>query len=520
MTENPLLQERLEKELDASKLTTVQTMDSWRRILRLTKTEELRREVEILSQQYERDVERRDAQVEAVLRDLAASEQHTLYGQRQHMLSMDELIDIQDTRPLLLEKEYRRELSFMEREFAAEREEVRARHATFRNELLHVLKAIKEEEENKTANATADFEQAREALKRRNLERMHILQGDMDATIEVFERKFEEAHLTYLANTDQRTQDYKVLSERGQHDTAMNERQQRALKRLNKLLQLWRSKAANNVRECEERNETLEAEKAAVGGHLDRLKADMARSRVAHMGRMKALSVAAAAAKAQLTEATGVAQRILSSAETLRAMESESEKVDPFAAAAGTLPALQVGAGGVAVAAVKAATGSALGTSLGAPAGVDLTASLVRGLAPAVPALADAQAALVAEGLPIAPELAAPGTGAALAEAEALHNFYGRMNKALLETLALERSRDALRAEQAELQLVLQQVLDSTGVTPSAVDGANSLLVVNGRMSAAGTARLPPMPIKIGGRLHSTEAAMVTATYNKIRTGR
>ena len=69
----------------------------------------------------------------------------------------------------------------------------------------------------------------RPALKRRNLEQIHVLQSEMDAVMEGLERKLEEAHLAYLTNTDHRTQDFKVLSERGQHDTQMNERQQRAL---------------------------------------------------------------------------------------------------------------------------------------------------------------------------------------------------------------------------------------------------------------------------------------------------
>lgn len=518
------LQEKLEKELEAAQVSTLQVMDSWRRILRISKTEELRRELEILSQQYERDVARRDTRINDLLLDLKAAEEQILYAQRQHMRAMDELIDIQDTRPLQLEKEFKRELRVLEEEFATERAELTARHRTFRTELLHVIKAIREEEEMKVASATAEYEQVREGVKRRNLERMHILQGDMDNLIESFERRFEEAHLAYLANTDQRTQDYKLLSERGQHDTSMNERQQRALRRLNKLLQLWRSKLNMNARESEERNQTLQEEKNTVQGHLEKLKAEMAKSRALHMARMKALSTSAAAAKSRLADATSTAQHILTLAETVRALESEAEKVYPFAPTHGTLPATSVGTGGAAVASVKAETAAECGTSVGAAAGVDLSASLARTWSgvpevvmgqtlPPHPSLQDTRAAIEAEGLPLDPDLAAPGTGQALAEAETLHHFYGRYNKALLEQLALERARDALKAEQAELQLVLQQVLDQTGVPASAVDGPNALLVVNGRVGA--DSRMPPVRVGGTGVIYKQEASQVSNTYAK-----
>ena len=463
--------------------------ESWRKIMRTIKAEELRHEVEVLAQAHEREVERRDAAIQAQLADLDDAEATFEQALRQNLRAMDRLIEVQDSRLLSLERDFRREVRALEGEFAAEREAVMARHREFRTEQLHVAKAIREDEEGKAAAAAADFEQLKEALKRKNLEQIHVLQSEMDAVMEGLERKLEEAHLAYLTNTDHRTQDFKVLSERGQHDTQMNERQQRALKRLNRLLQLWRSKASNNVRECEERNETLEEERGAVSGHLERLKHDMARVRNATLADMKALASAAAEAKATLAENTALAQRLLGLAEAMRSYESASEKVDPFAATRGTLPAQTVGPGADFLAATRAAGGAEAAAAGGAAAGSALQQEL---------RLLEAEAAS---------ELA-PGTAEAFEEAEALHNFYGRYNKALMETLAMERQRERLRAENAELQNILQQTLDTMAVTPSAVDGPNALLVVNGRVTLN---RAPPVrevvhPVAI-------EAAIVAGTY-------
>ena len=458
--------------------------------MRTIKTEELRHELEVLAQAHEREVERRDAAIQAQLAELDEAETTFEQALRQNLRAIDRLIEIQDARLLSLERDFRREVRALEEEFAAEREAVTARHRAFKAEQLHVAKAIREDEEAKAQAAATDFEQVKESLKRKNLEQIHVLQSEMDSVMEGLERKLEEAHLAYLTNTDHRTQDFKVLSERGQHDTQMNERQQRALKRLNRLLQLWRSKAGNNVRECEERNETLEEERVAVAGHLDRLKQDMGRVRATTLADMKGLAAAAADAKQVLADNTALAQRLLGLAEAMRAYESASEKVDPFAATRGTLPAQTVGAGAELVAAARTASGAAAAAAGGAAAGSALQQEL---------ALLEAETAS---------ELA-PGTADALEEAEALHNFYGRYNKALLETLAMERQRERLRAENAELQNILQQTLDTMAVTPSAVDGPNALLVVNGRVTLN---RAAP-PVKQVVRPVAIEAAIVAGTY-------
>jgi len=376
-------------------------------------------------------------------------------------------------------------------------------HRAFTNELGHTIKAIKEEESAKAAAAQAEFEQVREALKRRTLERIHVLESEQDNIMESLEKKLEEAHLQYLTNTDARTADFKALSERGQHDTQMNERQQRALKRLNKLLQLWRSKMSNNIRECEERNETLEGERLSVVKHLDTLKASMARTRAANLAKMKAMSNAAQEAKQTLTDNTALAQRLLTQAEALRAFESESEKVDPFAATRGTLPSLMSGPAAEAIAQARVEGSGTIMPTLADNTLIDNTLS---GNINGKPNLEETAAAL---DLPV--EALAPGIEAGLEEAEQLHHFYGRYNKALIETLALEKQRESLRLEHEELQNLLQQTLDSLSMPSSAIDGANPLLIVNGRVPLNKVVPVRVVPKTLG--VVTTEAAIVANNY-------
>ena len=55
------LRHRLEAEQRNSKVNTMKIQNQWRKIMRLAKTESLKKDIEILSQNHERDVDRKDA---------------------------------------------------------------------------------------------------------------------------------------------------------------------------------------------------------------------------------------------------------------------------------------------------------------------------------------------------------------------------------------------------------------------------------------------------------------------------
>lgn len=58
------LVERQQKEQAYSHMNGVKIHNQWRRIMRMAKTEELRQDIEILSQSYDRNVDRKDALIQ------------------------------------------------------------------------------------------------------------------------------------------------------------------------------------------------------------------------------------------------------------------------------------------------------------------------------------------------------------------------------------------------------------------------------------------------------------------------
>jgi hypothetical protein len=404
---------------------------------------------------FDREVERRDAAISAALSSLSDVDAQQAQVFSNHLLGMERLAALNEGRLADLHAEFVRETRAMEEEFMVDRGNLVSRHAAFRAELLHALNAVKEEAEARVAAETSDYVSARDALRRQALEHLHTLQNDMDTRIEASEHAFEEAHAAYVSATAQRAEDFKVLTERAAAGAAVAERQAAAATRLQRLIVVWHSRGLNANRENRERNEGLAAEAASMNTQVDKMKGEIVKKRRAHLARLKSLSAAAATVKTRLAEAATNAERLLTAADAVRCHEPLGEKVDPFR-------------GGGAGAAEAEGAAEALRRGEGAAA--------------------------AAAALGLAPSALAPGAAEVLAEAAVLAPFYARFNRALLESLALARRRDRVRAEHADLVDALAQARDGLRVTPSAVDGANGLVVVNGRVAVdagAGTAFAP-----------------------------
>jgi hypothetical protein len=68
------LKNELEREAKFSSTNRLMIQNQWRKIMRLAKVESLRKEIEIMSQNHERDVDRKDAVIQMLDRDLEEAE--------------------------------------------------------------------------------------------------------------------------------------------------------------------------------------------------------------------------------------------------------------------------------------------------------------------------------------------------------------------------------------------------------------------------------------------------------------
>jgi len=100
----------------------------WRKLLRLAKTEQLKKEIQIYQQNHDREVDAKDAILQMLDRDLDEAEEQYQMALRNHLIHVDELIDLQDSRLRGLDEEFQRDISIIKSEFDTEKKEIDHQH--------------------------------------------------------------------------------------------------------------------------------------------------------------------------------------------------------------------------------------------------------------------------------------------------------------------------------------------------------------------------------------------------------
>ncbi|GMH64866.1 hypothetical protein TrRE_jg9644, partial [Triparma retinervis] len=241
-----ILKQKMEQEQRNSRANSLKIQTLWRKIMRINKVDSLRKEIEVLSQNHERDVDRKDAIIQMLDRDLEEAEDQFGMALRTHLQNMDKLIDLQDARLLGLEQEFEDELQTLENEFDKERRLVVSQHSSEVKELNDIMTAIDAEEQEREAEARQEHEQLREEIRNKNLEEINVLRITLDTQIETLEGLFENAHYGYLQHTDQRTTEFKNLTRKDQELSKEIEQKIRKIDRLQSSLQTWKMKISQN----------------------------------------------------------------------------------------------------------------------------------------------------------------------------------------------------------------------------------------------------------------------------------
>jgi peptidoglycan hydrolase CwlO-like protein len=412
-------------------------------------------------------------------RDLEESEEQYQMSLRSHLLNVDGLIDLQDSRLLALENEFEFDLRTLEDEYSAEREQLLKQHTKERTELHDIMTTVDRVEGEKDGEAKQEHEQLREEIRNKNLQDIQELRADLESNIEELERCFESAHLTYLQNTDNRTQDFKHLT---QEDEKLSEDIEAQLLKVEKLqgqLAHWRTKINQNDKECDERNKGLEEEKNAIQSHFQELKSRMNKFRDNEGKRLSNLMVNANKSKNTLLEKIGLGERILKQGELARKRETRSEKVLPFYkstdAEGGGAGGMEAGAGGAGGEGEGAGGVDADGFQEGVPmekGGGGRVSMAVSGMG---------ETAAVADDPKVA--LGLNPDGSAVSEWDYLNTFHKRYNKAMLDKIAVQREKERLERENKDLQTILKQYLDGISVNEDVMNSDNPLLVINGRVN-------------------------------------
>ena len=444
----------------------------WRKIMRQAKVDDLRSDIEVLSQNHEREVDRKDAITQMLDRDLEDSEEQYQMALRGHSQIVDSLMDLQVMRMKDLHENFLLNLKVLEDEFESEFTEIANTNSRHRKEMSDMMDAMESEFAEVEAEAKHDFESQREEIKNKNSEDYNVLKISLESTIDELERHFDQAHVAYLSSTDARTESFKHLTRSDAQSARIIEKRMRRLMRLQDSLTHWRTKISSNSREWDTRDKALRSEKDIMAQHYHRLKASMDKFRQGEGQRLKALSLNSRQSIDELKQKVEMAERILHLAELCRKLETEAEKVLPFASLS-QLSGPQAEVEGE-------------GQELSSESSMENLGQL--GLSP------QGHPEREPTKPPTMSSYLVDGAGNVMEEWNYLNNFFKKHNKVLLDNLAIDKEHGRLSQENAELREILKQYLDGISVHEDVLNNPeNPLLVVNSKLQQSLKARAAEM---------------------------
>ena len=303
----------------------------WLQVMRAAKTEELKRSITVHQAAHQRRLDRKNAQIEALAADLDEAEAQHRTAAKQHAFQMDQFISLHRRRVRDVEDEFRRETRLLEEEFAEEQRRILAGHEAQKKNAHELRRAMEDAHEASLSELRANFETAREEIKNRNGEEYDVLKFSLESAIEALERHFEEAHGAYLGSTDNRTESFKRLTKSDATSAKTIEKRMRRLLRLKEQIETQKRRETASRAEWAERNRGVRAEKERVRAHYEKLDKEMRRDREREKRRLLKLVEESGEARKALEAKTATAERALRLARMVRALETEAEKIAPFA---------------------------------------------------------------------------------------------------------------------------------------------------------------------------------------------
>ncbi|XP_047404639.1 dynein regulatory complex subunit 2 isoform X2 [Sciurus carolinensis] len=226
------LKDKLAKEEQNSALNLNKINTQWRTVLREVKTKELLKDIEILSQTFERVVDCKDSVIKSLAKDLSEAEEQYAHALRSHLHNVDQLLALQRCRLHLLEESYNMELEVLTKEFETERKTIIDQHEEEIHYLQDVFMAMEQNYIDSEYESKLEFQSMWDDLKNKNLEEKHFLRIQLENIVEDLWRRFQDALKNYTDATEDRKIAFETLKVKDEKSSKEIEAQMKKIQKL------------------------------------------------------------------------------------------------------------------------------------------------------------------------------------------------------------------------------------------------------------------------------------------------
>uniref|UniRef100_UPI00358FC5C5 dynein regulatory complex subunit 2-like n=1 Tax=Myxine glutinosa TaxID=7769 RepID=UPI00358FC5C5 len=325
-----VIKERLAREEHNARVSRLKLHQQWRTILRQAKTEELRKDIIILSQTFERVADHKSSVIEALVQDLEEVEEQHAMAFRSHMNNLQRLIALQNDPIHTLQKGFQEEKDTFMETYNAEWNEVMERHQmemAHLKDISNLMKIKFEDEENKKKQ---EYWAIQHETRKKNMEGKGTLRMELEGRVEELWGQFQQAHKTYQEDTEERRAAYEMLKVRNEKRARKIELQTKNLHHTQEMINGLRTRLAVSASESVNELQQPREKKRVIMKEVLETKSKIKEARELERSKLTTLTLQSNVAVKQLRNTLNKGERLLKLAEMCHKLQTEEEHVLPI----------------------------------------------------------------------------------------------------------------------------------------------------------------------------------------------
>uniref|UniRef100_A0A8B9KZV7 Dynein regulatory complex subunit 2 n=1 Tax=Astyanax mexicanus TaxID=7994 RepID=A0A8B9KZV7_ASTMX len=313
------LKDKLQKEERNSAINLHKLRQQWRTVLRQTRSVELRNDISVLSQTFERVLDCKESVIRSLVSDLSEAEQQSALACRAHLQCLDRLLELQKEQVAALALQWNKSLEELRSEFDTEREQIVMQNQQENAYLENVTFALDQQYAETNNEAAQEYYSTRDEIK--NQEK-HAIQLQLGGTIKELLRQYQQEQQSY--------KEALKVQKSLQTSTKEMDQQMRHLQETQDSINTLRLQLTSSQKESEASARDLRAAREEVTCKTRQLRAKISVARAAERRKLANLTVHSNNTTKKLQDIVGKGEKLLRLAEMCRKLETEQEKVLPF----------------------------------------------------------------------------------------------------------------------------------------------------------------------------------------------
>lgn len=265
----------IEEEIRYSKINKMKLLSDWRVIMRIAKIDELRKAIELYMQNFERELDNKDAILQMLDKDIEEAEEHYSIALTNHFIHIKQLTELQDCRIKGLFKEFDKDVCELENEFNTEFGQIIENFYEEKNEIDNMKNFIKNEYQQKIEDRIKYFHNESSTVLGKIKEDYTKIQEKIKKAAQNEANKFTNEVNDIKAKSKEKS----ALDSENIKNLNKLERSIATLKKKvdkhNEELKQWKIKIKQNNEDWESKNDALKLEKEKIMDSYKVLKAKL-----------------------------------------------------------------------------------------------------------------------------------------------------------------------------------------------------------------------------------------------------